>query len=71
MTNVLMPDSAPMALKLNTRKPQRITITVSWSLYQALGLPQFSGQVSGFHGCECTRVHELLFVVNRAQVADR
>ena len=25
-----------MALKLNTRKPQRITITVSWSLYQAL-----------------------------------
>jgi hypothetical protein len=36
MTNVLMPDSAPMALKLNTRKPQRITITVSWSLYQSL-----------------------------------
>ena len=25
-----------MALKLNTRKPQRITITVSWSLYQSL-----------------------------------
>jgi len=36
MPNVLMPDSAPMALKLNTRKPQRITITVSWSLYQSL-----------------------------------
>ena len=25
-----------MALKLNTRKPQRITITVPWSLYQSL-----------------------------------
>ena len=25
-----------MALRLNTRKPQRITITVSWSLYQSL-----------------------------------
>ena len=36
MANVLMPDSTPMALKLNTRKPQRITITVSWSLYQSL-----------------------------------
>ena len=36
MPKVLMPDSAPMALKLNTRKPQRITITVSWSLYQSL-----------------------------------
>jgi hypothetical protein len=36
MPNVLMPDSAPMPLKLNTRKPQRITITVSWSLYQSL-----------------------------------
>jgi len=30
------PQSASMALKLNTRKPQRITITVYWSLYQAL-----------------------------------
>ena len=36
MHKVLMPDSAPMALKLNTRKPQRITITISWSLYQSL-----------------------------------
>ena len=37
----------------------------------ALGLPRFSGQVSGLHGCECTGVDALLLVVDRAEVANR
>ena len=28
--------STSIAARINTRKPQRITITVSWSLYQSL-----------------------------------
>ena len=36
----------------------------------SLGLPRFSGQVSGLHGCECTGVDELLLVVDRAEVAN-
>jgi len=36
-----------------------------------MGLPRFSGQVSGLHGCECTGVDGLLLVVDRAEVADR
>ena len=36
-----------------------------------LGLPRFSGQVSGLHGCECTGVDALLLVVDRAEVANR
>ena len=38
---------------------------------QVLGLPRFSGQVSGLDGCECTRVDELLLVVDRTEVANR
>lgn len=36
-----------------------------------MGLPRFSGQVSGLHGCECSGVDELLLVVDRAEIANR
>ena len=37
----------------------------------AMGLPRFGGQVSGLHGGECTGSDELLFVVDRTEVANR
>ena len=36
-----------------------------------VGLPRFSGQVSGLHAVECTGADELLLVVDRAEVANR
>ena len=35
-----------------------------------VGLPRFSGQLSGLHGFECAGVDELLLVVDRAEVAN-
>ena len=52
-------------------RPQLSSLSPAVGLYRSLGLPRFSGQVSGLHGCECTGVDELLLVVDRAEVANR
>ena len=36
-----------------------------------LGFPRFGGHRSGIHVSECTSSHELLLVINRAEVAQR
>jgi len=51
-----------------------LAVNISMTLLKlllGLGLPRFSGQVSGLHGCECTGVDELLLVVDRTEVANR
>ena len=73
----LYPDLAPGASGLT--KPSTALVDQVRSIdkqrisrrYGQVGLPRFSGQVSGLHGCECTGVDELLLVVDRAEVANR
>lgn len=65
--------SAP-AQRLIARKPIGSSIhdiRAQSRVIPEVGFPRFGGHRSGIRGSECTGSDELLFLINRAQIAQR
>jgi len=65
---------AGLGVMLRLPMPPRSSWILLWLLltgFTGVGFPRFGGHRSGIHVGDCTSSHELLLVINRAEVAQR